>query len=200
MNGIFGSAVILAGGKSQRMGFDKQLINVHGRRLVDKIISTLRTEFDEIILVSNEPSSCIAPGCLITSDEIKEMGPLGGIHAGLKRSSSRYVYFTACDMPNLNLDYIRFMKKRIKEMNIDACVTKINDWIEPFNAFYSKSILGTVESDLLSKKGSIFYLLKKSKCHFIEEKDARMFSTDWRMFLNLNTREELSEYMNSLNL
>ncbi|MCR4435337.1 MAG: molybdenum cofactor guanylyltransferase [Clostridiales bacterium] len=197
---LFNSAVILAGGKSERMGFDKQTIRVHGRRLMDKIILTLKKEFDEIILISNKPVLYTDSGCLLISDEIKGMGPLGGIHAGLKKASSRYVYFTACDMPNLNLDYIRFMKSRIKETDAEACVTKIGDWIEPFNAFYSKGILDAVESDLLNLKGSIFHLLKKSECCFIEEKEARKFSPDWSMFLNLNTRQELEDYIDSLNL
>src|SRR5690349_5866240 len=105
----FKTAVILAGGKSQRMGFDKQTITVQGRRLIDKMITTLKMEFEEIILISNKPVLYSTSECMVISDEIEDMGPLGGIHTGIKKASSQYVYFTACDMPNLNLEYIRFL-------------------------------------------------------------------------------------------
>lgn len=196
----FKSAVILAGGKSVRMGFDKQFLKVNGRRLIDKLILNLYEEFEEIIVVSNTLEDYNGSGFILVRDEILNMGPLGGIHAGLKRASSKYVYFIACDMPNINSEYIRFMKNEIKNISIDACITKVGDRIEPFNAFYSKNVLKDIESDLINGKGSVSYFLEKLNCFFIEEKEARKFSPDWSMFLNLNTREELTDYLNNLNI
>ena len=79
----FGSAIILAGGKSTRMGFDKQLLKIDRRRLMDSIINKLKKEFDEIIIVTNRPELYIGLSHKITVDIIKDKGPLGGIHAGL---------------------------------------------------------------------------------------------------------------------
>ena len=195
----FKTGVLLAGGKSQRMGFDKQLLSVNNRRLVYELVHRLKEEFEEIIIVTNSPEHYEGgTGYSVISDEIKDMGPLGGIHTGLKAAAGEYVYFLACDMPCVNVDYIRFMKNKIKNLEVDACVTRFGEWIEPFNAFYSKSLIKGIEADLLIGKGYIFQYLKKQNCLYIEEKVAREFSPEWDMFLNLNTVSELDRYMRLL--
>lgn len=158
----FGTAVVLAGGKSTRMGFDKQLLRVNNRKLVESIINKLKHEFDEIIVVTNRPEYYIGLSNKITKDIIVGKGPLSGIHVGLKEASSQMAYFVACDMPNINMQYVRYMKERIKVLNIEACVTRYGTWIEPFSAFYSKDIVTDIESHLLEEgKRSINSLLEK---------------------------------------
>lgn len=191
----FGTAIILAGGKSSRMGFDKQFLKIDERKLMDSIIHKLEEEFDEIIIVTNKPEYYIGLSHKITQDIIEDKGPLAGIHAGLKESSSRYVFVLACDMPNINMDYVRYMKQSIEDKDVDGCVTNFMDWIEPFSSFYSKDIIDNIEKHLLSNKRSINSLLGSLNIHYIEEDKARDFSPNWDMFLNLNTKEDLNSYL-----
>ncbi|MPW26685.1 NTP transferase domain-containing protein [Alkalibaculum sp. M08DMB] len=194
----FGTAIILAGGKSSRMGFDKQQLNVDNNRLINHIIHKLSKEFDEIIVVTNTPAYYSGLPCITVEDEIVQKGPLSGIHIGLKKSSSEYAYVIACDMPNIKFDYIKFMKDRINETKSDACITMFGtEWIEPFNGFYSKSILSDIESYLLRDRKSVFHLLKQVNCYYIDEVKAREYSPNWEMFLNLNTKEDLEKYVNN---
>lgn len=193
---LFGTAIILAGGKSSRMGFDKQFLKIDKRRLMDSIISKLEKEFDEIIIVTNKPEHYIGLGHKITVDILKNKGPLGGIHAGLNISSSKYSLVMACDMPNANLDYIRYMKSHVKG---DGCTTKFQDWIEPFCSFYSRDIIPDIEKYLKTRKRSINHLLQELDINYIEENIARGFSPNWDMFLNLNTKEDLDEYLEYIN-
>ena len=195
---LFKSAVILCGGKSSRMGFDKQLLTIDKTRLIEKVIARLRKEFEEIIIVTNKPEYYEPFQVKLVSDKYLGMGPLAGIHAALIEAQSEFVYFIACDMPNINLEYIKHMKSRLVNSDAQACVTRIGQWIEPLNSFFSKKALGQIEEDLLSKKGSVYYLLKKIKCLYIDEKDAREHSPDWSMFLNLNTREELDDFLKNI--
>lgn len=196
--GNFGTAVILAGGKSARMGFDKQLIKINERRLMDSLISKLRQEFDEIIIVTNKPEYYQGLSDKIISDIIVGKGPLSGIHAGLNESSNELVYFIACDMPNINIEYIRYMKERIRNLDAYACITRFGNWIEPFNAFYSKKLKKKIEEHLLNNRRSINSLLDKVEVHYIREEDARKYSPNWDMFLNLNTKEDLNDYLNNI--
>lgn len=191
----FGSAVILAGGKSTRMGFDKQLLNINGERLISWIIERLKDEFNDIIIVSNKPEYYRKVDCRIVSDIIKDMGPLSGIHAGLMNAKSQYVYFLACDMPMINIDYIKFMKECLISDYYYGCITKIGDWIEPFNAFYSRSIVDVIENQLISGKRSVYTLVKSLNFYFINERTARRFSPNWDMFMNLNTKEEFERFV-----
>jgi molybdopterin-guanine dinucleotide biosynthesis protein A len=192
---IFKTAVILAGGKSSRMGFDKQFLKIENKRILDELIDKLKKEFEEIIVVTNKSYNYKEYKVKIVSDEIKEKGPIGGIHAGLKASNSKYVYFIACDMPNVNLDYIKFMKGKIKDLNVDACITKKEDKVEPFNAFYSIKLLDCIEKFIYRESRSLFYLINSINTFYIEEKVAREYSVDWSMFFNLNTLKDISMYV-----
>ena len=102
-------------------------------------------------------------------------------------------------MPNINLDYIEYMKDELKNLEIKACITKYGEWIEPFNAFYSKDIIKDIEKHLLENKRSVNSLLSKLSIHYIEEEKARQFSPNWDMFLNLNSKEELRDYLKVIN-
>ncbi|WP_099188284.1 molybdenum cofactor guanylyltransferase [Tepidibacter mesophilus] len=193
----FKSAVILAGGKSSRMKFDKQFLEINGVRLIDVLIEKLKMEFEEIIIVTNKKEFYKDYKVKIVSDEIKDKGPLGGIHIGLKNSSSEYVYFIACDMPIVNIDYVRYMKSIIKD--VDACVTKSQNHVEPLNSFYNKRIINDIKKHLYTDKKSLFSFLNKMNTMYINESKAREFSPKWDMFKNLNTQEDLMT-VNNLSL
>lgn len=159
----FGTAIILAGGKSSRMGFDKQFLEIENRRVMDGLIYKLEQEFDEIIIVTNKPEEYKDVKHKITTDIIIGKGPLGGIHAGLKKSSSSYAFVVACDMPNINIDYIWYMKKCIGDKNIDGCTTYLGDLVEPFHGFYSKDIIDDVERYLDDNRKSVTGLIGKDR-------------------------------------
>lgn len=188
----FGTAIILAGGKSSRMGFDKQFLTINKKSVMENIIYKLKDEFDEIIVVTNKPLEYKGLNYKVTCDILKSVGPLGGIHAGLTIAKSKYSMVIACDMPNINMDYIKYMKAHIGE---DGCTTKYGDWIEPFSSFYSKDVVEDIEEYLLTGKKSTCNLLKKLRMNCIEEEVARKFSPNWNMFLNLNTKKDLDNYL-----
>jgi molybdopterin-guanine dinucleotide biosynthesis protein A len=192
----FGSAVILAGGKSSRMGFDKQQVRIGGVSMVCYIAKQLEALFDEIIIVTNTPEYYEALESshkrIIIGDIYKDNGPLGGLHAGLSRSSSEWTYVTACDMPVINADYIRMMEGIIKDEGLDhldffSCVTKINGLIEPFNAFYSSSKSTIVETGILEGRLKFSRFVTENNHRIIEEDLAKKYSKDLTMFMNLNT-------------
>ncbi len=194
---------MLAGGKSTRMQFDKQLLEINGEKMLENLVLRLGKIFEEIIVVANAPVRNTGDKCgyTIIKDEIKGKGPLGGIHAGLRNASAsgEYAYFLACDMPRINPAYIDYMKKRIADSGADACVTKAGEWIEPFNAFYSRSIADKIEKYLANNdRSSIYSFIRQLNCIYIGEDKARKFSPDWDMFLNLNTKAELAGYIDSI--
>lgn len=190
----FKTAVILAGGKSSRMGFDKQFLKINEVRIMEKLIQELKKEFHDIIVVTNKQQEYKENGFRVVSDEVKEIGPLSGIHIGLKESKSKYVYFIACDMPNINLDYIRYMKKLLFDNKYDACVAKKDDRIEPFNSFYSTDILPKIENLIKSNKRSMFGIINIIETIFIEKGTLEKYNSNFDMFINLNSKEDLEMY------
>ena len=121
---IFGSAVILAGGLSERMGFDKQLMRIGGVRVTDGMAVKLSAEFCEIIISTNKPEYYANAGLITLPDKLGA-GPLAGIYSGLGFCGSEYLYVTACDMPFISLDYIRYMKALIHGKCFRLCKRRI---------------------------------------------------------------------------
>lgn len=198
----FGSAIILAGGKSMRMGFDKQFLKLENKSNVELLIEKLSPLFNDFIIVTNKPNEyddekIKYEKIKLVSDEIKDKGPLSGIHIGLKESKSKYAYLIACDMPIVNLDYIRYMMALLKIKESDAVVTEDRIGIEPFNAFYSRDLYKVIELYLNNDKRDIKTLLQTVNTTYIPHKKALKMSPDWSMFLNLNTKEDLEKYERS---
>ena len=191
---LTGTAVILAGGNSSRMGFDKQFIMLNGKRLIEQQIQALQGIFSQIIIVTSKPELYKDFPCKITRDQLHNFGPMGGIHAGLKAAQSQFSYFIACDMPHINQAYILHMLNIINKANPSpqAVITRFGDWLEPFNAFYSKDGILLIEQAYKVKNRKISRMLNNAQVHYIEEIEARSFSPDWSMFANINTQKDLN--------
>lgn len=192
---MFGTAAILAGGKSSRMGFDKQMLMEDGRRLLEKVIETLREEFSDIIVITAKPELYEGMGVRLFQDTYQDKGPLAGIHAALSHASSQYVYLLACDMPVVNLPFVRYMKERIRETRADICACKMNERMETFNTFYSRSLLPDVTHRLETGNNSLFRFIYGNETCVIEQEDAARFDNGLTMFTNINTRSEYEKYL-----
>jgi molybdopterin-guanine dinucleotide biosynthesis protein A len=196
----FGTAVILAGGKSSRMGFDKQFLNINKKGIINIIISKLEKEFDDIIIVTNKPDEYKNYRQKIITDILENMGPLGGIHSGLKAASSEYSFVIACDMPNVDIEYVRYMKNAVNSVDADICVTRIGNNIEPLYGFYSLKTAKDIEKYLSEGKRAVAPLIKKLNTKYIGEKEYNReglkLNTD--IFINLNTQKDLADYLSKI--
>lgn len=191
------TAMILAGGKSKRMGFDKQFLMLDDQLIMNMLTDTLKNVFKEIIIVTNKPEEYKNYPYKIVTDQYKEYGPLAGLHVGLKESNSLYNYVIACDMPCININYIQYMKKLIHKSSndVDAVVTRFGEWIEPFNGFYSKKLIVKIEKCIKEDKKRIVSIYEGTRVMYIKEERAREFSPNWEMFMNINRQEDLEKYL-----
>ncbi len=193
---LFGSVAILAGGKSSRMGFDKQLLTVNQRSLIEITIKKLHEIFNDIIIVTATPHYYQSMSVTTVCDNYPDMGPLAGIEAALSVARSEYLFVMACDMPNFCAEYALKMQHLIVSAgNPDTCITKHGDWIEPFHAYYGKSSYKQLSYDLSHQKGSIFYFLKSVDTLYVDEHIAREYNPRMDMFANLNTRHDYEAYL-----
>ena len=194
------TAIILAGGKSSRMGFDKQFLKLRDKYVIEIIAERLKEVFSEIIIVTGRPEEYVKYGFKLVEDEVRNFGPLAGIHVGLKNSGSIYNYVVACDMPFINLKYIRYMMQLIEESDdrVDGVITKLGDWIEPFNAFYSQNLISRIEENMKNGKRQINLMLQDANVLYVSEAKAREFSPDWEMFTNINTFKDYESLMKRL--
>lgn len=193
----FKTAAILCGGKSSRMGFDKCTLQVNGKLLIEIISEQLNKVFDNIILVSNDKDKFKNISYKTIEDIVPNSGPLGGIYTALKYAESNYVFVTACDMPVINLDYIKYMMGLLKENSFNGIASYNCGHIEPLYAFYSKKVIPVFESELSNNNFRLFEVIKKCNMHYVEEEKIKEYSKGMNIFTNLNYKEDL-EFLGSL--
>ncbi|HZK88223.1 MAG TPA: molybdenum cofactor guanylyltransferase [Anaerovoracaceae bacterium] len=187
------TAVVLAGGKSSRLSFDKQAFNIKGNLMPVFIADCLSVEFERVIIVSNKPelyrNNCPYE---VISDTWVGLGPKAGILTGLKHATDEFVYFTGCDMPFVNLPFIRYMKKLISGANKDLSVVLSikNGYYEPFNAFYSKNLIPVLLAQLNSNNNKISNCYSEDSMIRINEITQAVFDPHGLMFINLNTPKD----------
>lgn len=190
-----GTAIILAGGKSSRLGFDKQQLLYNGEYLIDLLLKLLAPVFQELIVVSNTPEFYNGRSCRVVSDTFIGKGPLGGLHAGLSAASFPVCYLTACDMPWISVSYIRYLLEYQKaHPETEAVVTRLGDMLEPMNGLYTKALAPRIEILLGEQQRKMTALLDTSKTLYVPESIALRYSPDWVMFDNINTPEDWERF------
>lgn len=187
----FGTAAILCGGKSSRMGFDKCKIKIGDKYLIEMIGEGLEEVFDEVILISNDLNKFDGIKYRVVKDIIPNSGPMGGIYSALMHASSRNVFVTAGDMPVINSDYIRYMMDIIDSENTEGAVSLKGKYVEPLFAFYSKTMIDKFEDHIRNGSFKLLNVIRESNVHYISEEEVKVFSEDMDIFTNLNYREDL---------
>ncbi len=184
------TAIILAGGKSSRMGYDKAFIKVGGTVLIKRQLKLLKSFFKEIIIVTNTPHKYRLRGVKVIKDIIPGQGPLGGIYSGLVASSSTYNFVVACDMPFINLQLIKYMVS-LKD-NFDTVVPRIKNGYEPLFAIYAKNCIPIIENALKENKLNVSTVFQKAKTIFISQREIEKFDKKLLFLANINTQDELA--------
>lgn len=164
------SAVILAGGKSSRMGRDKSLLEVDGQPLLARMIQLARDMgADELFISGRADKDYSAFGAPVLRDNFQNAGPLAGIETALRKSSSPFLLVLAVDMPEMSADLLRQLATHCTE--IAGAIPRVNGDIEPLAAFYPKNSAGIAAALLMAETGA------RSAKHFAERCDAAGVAT-----------------------
>jgi len=183
------TGVILSGGKNRRMGENKAFLPVNGERLIDRTVRLFHAVFQEVIIVTTNPPDYLDQDAAIVTDIFPEKGALGGIYTGLFYARDEQAFIAACDMPNLNRAFLEHMISRAA--GYDIIVPAPPDGLQPLHAIYARRCLpvirGLIERDRLKITG--FY--PGHRLLTLSPEIIRSFDPEGRMFLNVNTPEDL---------
>jgi molybdopterin-guanine dinucleotide biosynthesis protein A len=183
------TGIILAGGKSQRMGRQKLSLKVGGVPLFERVYSLLNQIFADIIVVANRPESFRSSGARVISDVIPSKGALGGLYTGLTYASDHHTFCFGADMPFLNGRLIRYMVERRHEG--DVIIPKTPDGLQPLHAVYSKECLRPIKKVLARGGLKIIDFFTDVTVVYVSEKEILDFDPLLISFLNVNTEEDL---------
>ena len=111
-------SVVLAGGKSKRFGEDKSQVKLGEKLLVDYILSQVIEEFNEVLIVTNNPIKHIPSNKISKIHDLKQdLGPLGGIFSAMKwvrenNKSYKWIASFPVDTPLFKFEIFKnFLKK-----------------------------------------------------------------------------------------
>jgi molybdopterin-guanine dinucleotide biosynthesis protein A len=154
------SAVILAGGKSSRMGRDKARLEIGGETLLARQIRLAReTGAAEIFISGRAETDYSEFNCRVLQDKFPDAGPLAGIERALDSVSTPLLLVLAVDLPEMSKEFLR----RLAADCTDNCgvVPCVNKNIEPLAAFYPKVAQTLAETSLRAGDNAVVTFAKQ---------------------------------------
>lgn len=182
------TGVILAGGKSRRMGRDKAFLPFGPGILIERVIDVLRQVTDELLLITNTPERYARFALPMAGDVIPESGSLGGIYSGLMHANTGYSLMLACDMPFVKPDFLRMLCERADEA--DVVIPKDAEDFQPLCAVYSQACCEPIRRQIETGRLKITGFFEQVRVHVIEEEQLAPYDRHGMMFFNANTPEE----------
>ena len=189
------TGIILAGGKSSRLGRDKAWEDVGGQRIIDRVIGALQSSCDEVLIIGDRPerqNELSLPKCIqYRSDDLKGRGSIGGLYTGLKAADTLWSLVVACDMPFISRELIRFMLSIISNNRCDAIVPVINGRYQPTHALYNSTCIPFIEKNISSGNFRMDSYFDEIYLEEISEDVINSIKGAELSFFNVNTEDDL---------
>lgn len=186
------AAVLLCGGKSRRMGFDKVYIEYRQSPLLLRNATCLQKLFEQVVLVGDTREKLEGipglEGFPILTDQLPERGPLGGISTALSELDTKYIFVAACDMPNISTLLIKRMYIHIDNNQAVVCVNEGK--METLFAFYHQSCLPVFQKQLSEGNLQIRHSFGELTVKTIPLTSQQAGNS----FANLNTPQDLAKW------
>jgi len=186
------AAIVLAGGRSSRMGQDKALLPFGGTTLLNRICCRLLEDSWDVIVVAESEShfrdAGLAEGVQIVGDLYPGMGPMGGIVTGLRAAGEGIHAVVGCDMPRVSNDLLRLLLDGAH--GHDAAVPELGSRLEPLCAAYDAGCVGRLEPEIRAGRLSLQHALRTLNINIVPESSIRSIDPDLVSFTNINTPEE----------
>lgn len=220
MNSDRVTAVVLAGGGSTRMGQDKALLKLGNKTMIERVVIPLQGIFKDILIVTNEPERYnmlknvkLVRDCIKT----KEKSSLIGLYSGLKQSETSHIFAIGCDMPFVNIGFIKYMVDSLKDEDVivpfcsnglierttdlsgnkDMAAQPAKEYYQPLHAIYGKGCLPGFRELLEKGCYKIAGIFENVNTKKITEEEIKRFDSCMLCFKNINTYEEYLQVMHS---
>jgi molybdopterin-guanine dinucleotide biosynthesis protein A len=187
-SGIRKTGILLAGGMSKRFGREKGNIWLNNLRLYKYPLSVLESTCEKV-LISTCQENTFQHGHQSVCDEIKGIGPMGGIYSCLRQSNTDLNLVLSYDMPLVNHKLIAFLLEEWK--NEEVLLPALADGRpQPLCGIYRKKVTGVLEAMITQKDYAVRNILSHAQCRIVKISD----EFDWwspDLFLNINREEDL---------
>ena len=191
------TGVILAGGRSRRMGQNKALMRLGDDPLIAYVIRQMRLVTDELLLITNEPNLYTALKLPMHGDILPDMGALGGLHAGLTYAANSTVICVGCDMPLLQPNLLSHLTTLLGDYDAVVPSVHVADRSTPvfqtLSAVYSKRCLPIIDGMLAVGELRVHALYDRIDARIVQPHEWRAFDPQGLSFFNINTPDDFEK-------
>ena len=191
------SIAILAGGKSNRIGTNKALLQVGESTLIERVVAAAKTCDPRPAIITNTPAEFSFLNLPMIADEVADAGPLGGIYTALKHCRTSHCLVLACDLPFVSADIVRYLAETGPAH--EALVLRAANGPEPLCATYSESCLPVIRRHIDKQTFKVQEIFSEIKVEFIAADNGRIPVTRETLH-NVNTVadwEQAKTYLSS---
>lgn len=209
------SGIVLAGGKSRRMGRDKAFLDFGGMPLIARVIERVRRVCTEVIIVANDVDAYAHLGARVVKDVYPGKGSLGGIYSGLLAAREEHALVVACDLPFLNETLLRYLIALASQADVviprahaprgsaqyATRYTQLDvkeSGLQATHAIYSKRCLEPIRARLLANDLRIINFFDEVRVRVVEPEEIAPFDPQGWSFFNVNTPEDLEQALREL--
>jgi len=184
------TAIILAGGESQRMGRDKATLALGEHSLLQRVVAIVQPLFPQVLVSVRQPRPDIELPQIC--DTQPNAGPLAGLCAALEKSTTPWIFAVATDMPFVQAALIEHLA--LRRADFQAVVPVVAGHPQPLAAFYTVGALAVIQ-DLLAGDGkrSLRAALERLNVCYVDESELRAADPGLRSFFDLDTPEDLAQ-------
>ncbi len=186
------TGIILAGGKSSRMGSEKGLLLLNGIPFIEHINNALQPLIDELIIVSNNPEYDKFQGTRV-QDIIPNSGPIAGLHAGLSYSNTENNLVLSCDVPYVTTNLLQRLLLQEKDDH-DLIMFADRQQTIPLIAMYKKRCVSKCKQFLDQNEKRLRKLISE-----LSTKTITILEKEYLLVSNINTPEDLKKITNGVN-
>lgn len=181
------TGVLLAGGKSRRMGQDKARLQLNGQTLFERSLELLQQFFPHVLIAGDRPDLA-RPGIPAIAD-LYPGSALGGLYTGLRAATTDWIFVAPCDMPYPDARIVRCLLAN--RAGVDAVVPRTAEGYEPVFALYHKNCLLLMDRMLRQNQFRIYDFYQQIAIRYLAPPE---LPDGWRRALiNINTPEQLAQ-------
>lgn len=186
------TAIILAGGESQRMGCDKATLALGEHSLLQSVVAVVQPLFPQLLVSVREPRPDIELPQIC--DTQPNAGPLAGLCAALEQSTTPWIFAVATDMPFVQAALIEYLASRRSGQDYQAVVPVVAGHPQPLAAFYAVSAREVIQGLLAGEgKRSLRAALERLNVCYVDESELRAADPGLHSFFDLDTPEDLAQ-------
>jgi molybdopterin-guanine dinucleotide biosynthesis protein A len=180
-----GSAIVLAGGRSLRMGQQKAGLRFGESTLLEHTIAELGKSFDDIVVVAAPAGAEVPPTARVIRDDREYEGPVLALARGLDGARADAAFACSCDLPMLDARVASALLAMLP--GYDAVIPFVDDRLQPLHAAYRRAAAVALRAMSARGENRLSAIADAVATRRVSEDELRALDPELLSFVNVNT-------------